>query len=115
MSHQDFKEITIGNGGKTKLPPPKKIVPKNHIDQRAIKIENETENFAVKTVPRELVKEITQARTSKKFTQKDMAMKLNVQPNVYNNIENGKAIYDPSTKKIINNIEKQLGVKFIKK
>lgn len=115
MSHQDFKEITIGNGGKTKLPLPKKIVPKNHIDQRAIKIENETENFAVKTMPRELVKEITQARTSKKFTQKDMAMKLNVQPNVYNNIENGKALYDPSTKKIISAIEKQLGVKFTKK
>ena len=31
-----------------------------------------------------------QARTTKKFTQKEMAMKLNVQPNVYNNIENGK-------------------------
>ena len=44
-----------------------------------------------------------------------MAMKLNVQPNVYNNIENSKAVYDPFTKRIIQNIEKQLGVKFTKK
>ena len=55
-----------------------------------------------------------QARTTKKFTQKEMAMKLNVQPNVYNNIENGKSLYDPSTKKLIQNIEKQLGIKFTK-
>lgn len=115
MEHQDFKQISIGNGGKTKLPVAKKILPKNHSDKRAIKIENETENFAVKMVPKELAKEIMQARTAKKFTQKDMAMKLNVQPNVYNNIENSKAVYDPSTKKIIQNIEKQLGVKFTKK
>lgn len=33
-----------------------------------------------------------------------MAMKLNVQPNVYNNIENGNSLYDPSTKKLIQNI-----------
>ena len=39
---------------------PKKIVPKNHLDQRAIKIENETKNFQVKTVPSELAKEIMQ-------------------------------------------------------
>ena len=113
--YQDFENITIGNGGNSKLPPKKTIIPKNHIDQRAIKIENETEQFSIKTIPKELSKEIMQARTTKKFTQKEMAMKLNVQPNVYNNIENGKSLYDPSTKKLIQNIEKQLGIKFTKK
>ena len=44
MDHQDYKEICIGNGGKSKVPP-KKIVPKNHVDLHAIKLENETENF----------------------------------------------------------------------
>ena len=113
--YQDFENITIGNGGKSKLPPKKTIIPKNHIDQRAIKIENETEQFSIKTIPKDLSREIMQARTTKKFTQKEMAMKLNVQPNVYNNIENGKSLYDPSTKKLIQNIEKQLGIKFTKK
>ena len=44
-----------------------------------------------------------------------MAMKFNVQPNVYNNLENGKSLYDPYTKKLIQNIEKHLGIKFTKK
>ena len=59
--------------------------------------------------------EFTQARTAKKLTQKDLANKLNIQQNVYVSIENGKAIYDPSTKKLIQNIERQLGLKFTKK
>jgi len=114
MQFQDFKEIRIGNS-QSASKGPKKIVPKNHTDQRAIKIENETENFQVKTIPSELCKEITQARTAKKLTQKDLANKLNIQQNVYVSIENGKAIYDPSTKKLIQNIERQLGLKFTKK
>ena len=48
MEHQDFKQISISNGGKTNLPVAKKILPKNHTDQRAIKIENETENLLLK-------------------------------------------------------------------
>lgn len=44
MDHQDYKQISIGNGGKSKVPA-KKIVPKNHVDLHAIKLENETENF----------------------------------------------------------------------
>jgi putative transcription factor len=115
MQHQDFSVVRIGNPQKARLTGPKQIVPKNHSDQRAIKIENETENFHVKTVPSELAKEIMQARTAKKYTQKDMANKLNIQQNVYVSIENGKALYDPATKKIIQNIEKNLGIKFTKK
>lgn len=114
MQHQDFKEITIGRPS-SKSQGPKKIVPKNHTDQRAIKIENETENFQIKTIPNELCKEITLARTSKKLTQKDLANRLNIQQNVYISIENGKALYDPATKKIIQSIERQLSIKFTKK
>lgn len=48
----------------------KTIIPKNHIDQRAIKIENETEQFSIKTIPKELSKEIMQARTTKNLHKK---------------------------------------------
>ena len=44
MQHQDFKEITIGRPS-SKSQGPKKIVPKNHTDQRAIKIENKQKTF----------------------------------------------------------------------
>lgn len=74
---QDFEQVTMTNLKYASKPTgPKKIVAKNHTDQRAFKIENETETFSIPTIPRPLAQEITNARTSKKFTQKDMAQKL---------------------------------------
>tara|TARA_E500000331_G_C16775043_1_gene505532 strand:+ start:200 stop:544 length:345 start_codon:yes stop_codon:yes gene_type:complete len=113
---QDYTNIQLNNSKYASKPTgAKKIMPKNHTDQRAQKIENETEQFAVPTIPRALVQEISSARTAKKLTQKDLANRLNIPHTVYTTIENGKALYDPPTKKIIQNIEKQLGVKFAKK
>ena len=113
---QDFENVTMTNLKYASKPTgPKKIVAKNHTDQRAIKIENETETFSVPTIPRALAQEITNARTSKKFTQKDMAQKLNILQSLYTSVENGKALYDPNTKKLIQRIERILGVKFTKK
>jgi len=115
MSHQDWNTITIKNPEKIKQTLPKNIVEKkgdtslqNHLN----KIDNETDNFAIKTIPIELSKEITLARTSKKMKQKDIAVKLNIQQNVYTELENGKAIYNIQTKQLINKIEKLLGIHF---
>ena len=41
-----------------------------------------------------------------------MANRLNIQKDVINNIENGKANYDPQTKQVINKIQTFLGIKF---
>ena len=114
---QDYAKVTLNNS-KYATPSrigPKKIIPKNHADQRAQKIDNETEQFSIPTVPKALAQEISTARTAKKQTQKELASKLNIPQTTYNTIENGKALYDPPTKKIIQNIEKQLGVRFTKK
>lgn len=113
MDHQDFTPITIGNSNK--VPQTKKIIPKNRTDQHAIKIENETENFSIKIIPSNLSKEIIKSRVTKKFTQKDIAKKLNIQLATYIEIENGKAHYNPATKKIIQGIEKIFSIKFINK
>jgi ribosome-binding protein aMBF1 (putative translation factor) len=43
-----------------------------------------------------------------------MAIKLNVQKNIYNDIETGKSLYNQQTKEIIQKIQKCLGVKFNK-
>ena len=114
---QDYTNVQLNNSKYTSnlRIGPKKITPKNHTDQRAQKIENETEQFSVPTIPRALAQEISGARTAKKLTQKELANKMNVPQTTYNTIENGKALYDPPTKKIIQNIEKQLGVKLTKK
>jgi len=111
MEHQDFQTITIGNKSLKNVK--KEIKPKNSgPDLHAIKLENETENFSISKIPKDLTTEITNARNTKKFTQKDMANKLNIQLCVYANIENGKALYDGKTKELINKIQKQLGVRF---
>lgn len=111
MNHQDFNIVNIGHGKKKSLGQ-KEIKPKNNVDLRAIKLENDTENFDNPKIPKSLSQEIMNARNAKKINQKDMAIRINVQRNLYNDIENGKALYDTRTKEIVNKIQKNLGVKF---
>ena len=111
MNHQDFKVVNIGSGKKKSLGQ-KEIKPKNNLDLRAIKLENDTENFDNPKISKSLSQEIMNARNAKKITQKDMAIKINVQRNFYNDIENGKALYDSRTKEVVNKIQRNLGVKF---
>ena len=111
MEHQDLKVINIGNGKKKSLGQ-KQIKPKNNVDLRAIKLENDTENFDNPKISKSLSQEIMNARNAKKINQKDMAIRLNIQRNLYNDIENGKALYDTRTEEIVNKIQKNLGVKF---
>ena len=44
-----------------------------------------------------------------------MAKLIGIPFSVYNDIENGKSIYSPETKKIIQNIQKISGIKIINK
>ena len=76
------------------------------------KIENETENFAIQKIPQLLSKEIVDCRLKLKLTQKDIANKLNIQQNVYTELENGKAIYSTQTKQLVGKLERVIGVKF---
>ena len=63
----------------------------------------------------ELCKEIINIRVSKKLTQKDLAIKLNIQQSKYIELENGKALYSNETKQLLNKIERILGIKFEKR
>ena len=113
MSFQDWTPVTISNPNKQKTV--KSIIEKKgdtSINDGLKKVENETENFSIEKIPNALSKEITSSRTLKKLTQKEMAIKLNVQFNVYQELENGKAIYNSQTKQTINKLERLLNVKF---
>jgi ribosome-binding protein aMBF1 (putative translation factor) len=113
MQFQDLVSVTISNPNKQKII--KTIVEKKgdtSISNGLNKIENETENFSIEKIPMILSKEIILARTLKKITQKEIAIKLNIQFNVYQELENGKAIYNSQTKKLINKMENLLNVKF---
>ena len=110
LEHQDFKIITLGKNNKNVS---KTILPRNnHVDLHKIKVENESENFQILKIPAKLVREIIDARNIKKLSQKDMAIKLNIQRNIYNDIENGKSIYNQQTKENIQKIQRIVGVKF---
>jgi putative transcription factor len=110
LDHQDFKIITFSKNTKNLQ---KNIIPRNNnVDLHKIKIENETENFKIQKIPNKLVREIIDARNIKKITQKEMAVKLNIQLNIYNDIESGKAIYNQQTKEIIQKIQRLFSIKF---
>lgn len=115
MSHQDWNIITIGKqiGSQTKEIIEKK---KDSSEKQELKkIENDNENFEIKKIPSGLTKEIITARNFSKLSQKDISIKLNIQQNIYIELENGKAIYNSKTKELIQKIEKLLKVKFLNK
>ena len=55
------------------------------------KLDEETETFKVETVNKSISKAIMEARTKLKMKQKDLATKVNVQPQIIQHYENGKA------------------------
>merc|ERR1719387_1847619 len=71
-------------------------------------LENETEELKHASVSKDLRLAITQARNAKGLTQKQLATQLNMQPQVINEYESGKAI---PNNQIISKIERALGAK----
>ena len=112
MQHQDWNTITIGN-------PSKKVVQKdivkkdgdNAVRDNLSKLDKDNaETFNHTKIPSAISKEIVKARMAAKLTQKEAAQKMNIQQNVYIELENGKALYSVETKKYINQLERILKV-----
>mmetsp|Transcript_14995 Transcript_14995/g.22460 ORF Transcript_14995/g.22460 Transcript_14995/m.22460 type:complete len:139 (-) Transcript_14995:67-483(-) len=74
----------------------------------AKRLEEEDENFRHKKVPKSVGKRIQQARQNKKWTQKDLAQRINEKPTVVTDYENGRAI---PNNKVLSKMERALGVK----
>jgi ribosome-binding protein aMBF1 (putative translation factor) len=113
MSHQDWNIISIGNLSKKTFE--KEIVTKKgdtSVNDQLKKIENDNENFSFQKIPSALSKEIISIRNSLKLTQKDVSNKLNIQQNIYTELENGHAIYTNQTKNLVSKLEKVFGTKF---
>ena len=116
MFHQDWTTIQIRNPEKIVVN--KEIIKKKgdmSIGNELKKIDNDHENFSINLIPKILSNEITMIRNRLKMTQKDISNKLNMQLNIYTELENGKAIYNNQTKQNIQKLEKIFGVKFEKK
>ncbi len=72
-------------------------------------LENTDDVVSVPTLPAALCQEIIKARNAKKWTQKEVAAKLNIQQALYASYENGKAIPDHQ---LLQRIAKVLETKF---
>lgn len=72
-----------------------------------IRIKDEDELPQLKTVSRSLSKQIQDARTTKKLTQKQLAQKINERVQVVQDYESGKAA---PTNQILSKLRKALGV-----
>ena len=110
LQHQDWKQVIIktakndesAKGGHKS----KKL---SEGQQREKKILKKAENDELKhdKIKKELSILIQQGRSSNKWTQKDLANKCNLPISVINEIETGKAIYNPQH---INKIKKILKI-----
>ncbi|CEG01869.1 Multiprotein bridging factor 1, N-terminal [Ostreococcus tauri] len=130
MSHQDWKEITIGkranassSGGMNmkQAKDPKAVaaalragmavqtVKKDSgAGRNALKLELDDENLTHKTVSADVKKAILQGRLAKKLTQAQLAQQINEKPQIVQEYESGKAI---PNQQILGKLERILGVK----
>lgn len=76
--------------------------------QRLTKIDRENEVAPPKKIDASVGKVISKARLEKKFSQKDLATKVNEKPNVINDYEAGRAV---PNQQLLGKLERALGVK----
>ena len=90
MSHQDWETVIF-----TKKQEPVKNTT-NYEYKKKNKLENETETFHHKKLNNNFKSSMQKARLACKYSQKDLATKMNVKPQVINSYEAGKCIPDNS-------------------
>ena len=107
LDHQDWKTLIVK---KTKEKPDKNKPKIKKVIDPNIKMEKKIEEGKLehKKISNELRVQIQQGRTSKGLTQKQLANSVNLPQSVINEIESGKAIYNPAH---VNKIKRVLGIK----
>ena len=108
LQHQDWTTVTL-NSKKTKATKASTSPKLSQAQQRDNKLLKKADNDELKhdKVPQELRTKIIQTRASLKWKQKDLAQKCNFPVTVINEIESGKAIYNPQH---INKIKRVLKI-----
>ena len=108
MKHQDWTTVTL-NSKKTREKQDKTSIKLSQAQQRDNKLMKKVDNDELKhdKVPQDLRTKILQKRASLKWKQKDLAQKCNFPVTIINDIESGKAIYNPQH---INKIKRVLKI-----
>mgnify|MGYP001374793857 FL=1 len=97
LDHQDWKQVTIRSTQSINQEKKQSIKKISQEKQKDIKLHKQVEEDNLKhaKITQELRTNIIQGRASKKWKQKDLAQKCNLPVSVINEIESGKAIYNP--------------------
>ena len=97
LDHQDWTTVTLKTKKTIKQENKQTTKKLSQAQQRDNKLLKKAENDELKhdKVPQELRTKIIQTRASLKWKQKDLAQKCNFPVTVINEIESGKAIYNP--------------------
>ena len=97
LDHQDWNTVTLKSKKTIKQENKQNTKKLSQAQQRDNKLLKKAENDELKhdKVPQELRTKIIQKRASLKWKQKDLAQKCNFPVTVINEIESGKAIYNP--------------------
>lgn len=109
LDHQDWNTVTLKTKKTIKQENKQTTKKLSQAQQRDNKLLKKAENDELKhdKVPQELRTKIIQTRASLKWKQKDLAQKCNFPVTVINEIESGKAIYNPQH---INKIKRVLKI-----
>ena len=96
LDHQDWKTVVVKSkqSKEEKKKTTKKLSDSQQKDIKLLK-QVEEDNLKHKKVPPEIRKLIQQKRGELKWTQKDLAQRCNFQVTIINDIETGKANYNP--------------------
>ena len=97
LEHQDWKPVIINKkdtSSNTTKTTSKKLSDKQQSDIKLLK-QADNDELKHKKVPPEVRKQIQQKRGALKWTQKQLAQKCNLQVSIINDIETGKATYNP--------------------
>ena len=97
LDHQDWTTVTLKTKKTIKQENKQTTKKLSQAQQRDNKLLKKAENDELKhdKVPQDLRTKIIQTRASLKWKQKDLAQKCNFPVTVINEIESGKAIYNP--------------------
>lgn len=99
LEHQDWKQVVINpkkntsaKQGGTK---PTKVLSQSQQRETSLLKKAENDDLKHTKITNELRTKIIQGRASQKWKQKDLAQKCNLPVSIINEIESGKAIYNP--------------------
>ena len=115
MDHQDWKPVVFSKKPKVPVGTTVTKVAKSSLNSNSVmpgtgkKITDEDEIQKIPTVGNDIGKQIQVARCAKKLSQKQLAQMMNIQPQVVQQHENGKAIRNNS---MLAKFERALGTKF---